>query len=100
MTKPIGYYCSVTPGDGSFLDELQKEFGSTFEKLTLLQKAYILSSLINNYANAQISVVGTWQAKDEINEIANVVDEIKKRLVIGEHLGLADFIINQLKKAR
>lgn len=100
MTKPIGYYCSVTPGDGTFLDHLQKQYGSTFEKLTRLQKLYILSSLIANLTQAEISLIGNYQASEEMNGITSVIGQTKKYLKIGEHLGLADAIINQLKYQR
>ncbi len=38
MSNPLGYYTSVMPGDGSYLDALQQEFGSEFEGLTTMQQ--------------------------------------------------------------
>lgn len=100
MTKPLGYYCSVTPGDESFLDHLQNQYGSTFEKLTKLQKLSILCTLIQNLATAEIHFLGTWQGTEEINAISNLIQEINQNLTIGEHLSLADAIVNQLKHQR
>ncbi|MCC2695225.1 hypothetical protein [Nodularia sp. LEGE 04288] len=97
MTKPLGYYCAVTPGDESFLDELQNEYGSTLEKLTTLQKLHILNALILNCINAQTQLIGTIPADEELAAMSNTVEAIRQRLPIGEHLGLADAIINQLK---
>jgi hypothetical protein len=100
MTKPIGYYCAVTPGDGTFLDYLQNQYGSTFEKLTKLQKLYILTSLVGNLTNTQIETIGSDSSTEEINAITNLIAQIRQHLTIGEHLSLADAIINQLKAQR
>ncbi len=100
MTKPIGYYCSVTPGDESFLDYLQNQYGSTFEKLTKLQKLQILVSLIGNLTQTEIKMIGSYPATQEMNAIAPTLAEIREHLKLGEHLGLAEAIINQLKHQR
>lgn len=100
MTKPVGYYCSVTPGDGSLLDELQEEFGSTFEGLTKLQKLQILNTLINNLTDAHIKTISSRAATEEANAVTPVINQIKQNLSIGEHLSWADAIVNQLKCQR
>ncbi len=100
MTKPIGYYCAVTPGDGTFLDHLQNQYGSTFEKLTKLQKLYILSALVGNLTQTEIKMMGSDLATEEINTLAPVIGQIKQRLKLGEHLSLVDAIVNQLKVYR
>ncbi|WP_392476925.1 hypothetical protein [Nostoc sp. C110] len=97
MTKPIGYYCAVTPGDGTFLDHLQNQYGSTFEKLTKLQKLYILTSLVGNLTNAEIEKAGSYSSTEDINAITNLIAQIRQHLPMGEHLSLADAVINQLK---
>jgi hypothetical protein len=100
MTKPLGYYCAVTPGDGSFLDELQERYGSTFENLTKLQKLYILKLLTTNLLNAEVTTKGSMPANQEVDEITDTVQSINQRLTIREHLSLADAIVNQLKHHR
>jgi hypothetical protein len=100
MTKPIGYYCSVTPGDGTFLDHLQNQYGSTFEKLTKLQKLYILTSLVGSLTNTQIEKISSDSSTEQINAITNLIAQIKQHLPMSEHLSLADAIINQLKAQR
>lgn len=100
MTKPIGYYCSVTPGDGSFLDQLQEEFGSTFEELNRLEKLFLLHSLTSNLLQTEIKMVGSYPASQAQQRMTPVMKDINEKLLIGEHLGLADAIVNQLKYQR
>lgn len=100
MTKPIGYYCSVTPGDGSFLDELQEEFGSTFEELNRLEKLFLLHSLTNGLLQTEIKMVGSYPASQAQQRMTPVIKNVSKNLLIREHLGLIDAIVNQLKYQR
>lgn len=97
MTKPLGYYCAVTLGDCSFLDELQERYGSTFEKLNRLEKLYILSAIISNLTATQTSLSGRIVASETLVKVTPIIEQINQRLLIGEHLGLADAIVNQLK---
>lgn len=97
MTKPLGYYCAVTPGDESFLDHLQNQYGSRFEKLTKVQKLCILKLLCLNLLQAEVSISGSFAADLEQNEIIDLLALINQNLPIGEHLSLAEAIINQLK---
>lgn len=97
MTKPLGYYCAVTHGDGSWLDELQTEYGSTFEKLTRVQKLCILKLLCINLINSEASLIGSSLADRESWKIIDLLADINQNLPIGEHLSLAEAIINQLK---
>ncbi|WP_267923092.1 hypothetical protein [Nostoc mirabile] len=34
MSKPIGFFTSYTINDGSLVESLQEEYGSTFELMT------------------------------------------------------------------
>ncbi|BAZ54192.1 hypothetical protein NIES4103_68770 (plasmid) [Nostoc sp. NIES-4103] len=45
MGKPLGYYTNHTPGDGTLLDDLEKEFGSCFENMSKGDKFYLINSL-------------------------------------------------------
>jgi len=100
MTKPIGYYCSVTPGDGSFLDELQEEFGSTFEELSRIEKLVLLHSLTTNLLQTEVNTVGGYPASQAQMRMTPVMKDINENLLVGEYLGLIDAIVNQLKYQR
>jgi hypothetical protein len=97
MTKPLGYYANVTSGDCSFLDELQERYGSTFSRLNRLEKLYILSAIISNLTTTQTRLEGRFIASQALATVIPIIEGINKRLLIGEHLGLAEAIINQLK---
>jgi hypothetical protein len=97
MTKPIGYYCSVINGDESFLDHLQNEYGSTFEKLTRVQKLCILKLLCINLIQAEASLIGFSLADRESWQVIDLLAEINQTLPKTEYLSLAEAIINQLK---
>ncbi|MEH2316178.1 hypothetical protein [Nostoc sp.] len=45
MSKPIGHFTSYTPNDGSLLDSLQEEYGSTFELITEREKLFLISAI-------------------------------------------------------
>ncbi|MBD2534158.1 hypothetical protein H6G97_33360 [Nostoc flagelliforme FACHB-838] len=100
MAKPIGYYCSFTTGDGSLLDELQEEFGSTFKELNRLEKLFLLHSLTNNLLQTEIKMVGSYPASQAQQRMTPVMKDINENLLIGEHLGLIEAIVNQLKYQR
>ncbi|MHC5819282.1 MAG: hypothetical protein ACYT04_26230 [Nostoc sp.] len=100
MTKPIGYYSSVMPGDGSLLDELQEEFGSTFEELNRLEKLLLLHLLTTNLLQTEIKMVGSYPASQAQTRMTPVMSDVNKKLLMGEHLGLVDAIVNQLKYQR
>ncbi|MBC1222323.1 hypothetical protein GNF10_36510 [Nostoc sp. UCD121] len=100
MAKPIGYYCSVTPGDGSFLDELQEELGSTFEELNRLEKLFLLHTLTTNLLQTEVNMVGSCPASQAQMRMTPVMKDINENLLIREHLGLIDAIVNQLKSQK
>ncbi|MBH8564997.1 hypothetical protein I8748_22905 [Nostoc sp. CENA67] len=45
MGEPLGYHTNHTPGDGTLLDDLEKEFGSHFENMSEGDKFYLINSL-------------------------------------------------------
>jgi hypothetical protein len=45
MPDPIGYFTNHTPGDGTLFDELEQNYGSSFEKLTRRQKLYLIMAI-------------------------------------------------------
>ncbi|QMS91368.1 hypothetical protein HUN01_28615 [Nostoc edaphicum CCNP1411] len=90
MSKPIGYFCAVTPGDGSFLDHLQNKYGSQLEKLSKVEKLHILNALVINLIHAE-------PLQGNAETIRKLQIGIHERLPIDDHLSLIDAIVNQLK---
>jgi hypothetical protein len=100
MTKPIGYYTSVMPGDGSYLDELQEEYGSTFERMPRTLKAHLLVEIAKSLLTAEVSITGTIQADIELQSKEEIAQNIYRSVPIKEQIGWAEAIINQLKAPR
>ncbi|MBE9209772.1 hypothetical protein IQ244_25410 [Nostoc sp. LEGE 06077] len=98
--KPIGYFTSTMPGDNSYLDELQQQYGSTFEQLGKVEKLLLLHGVVQNLLSAEINVQGGSAAVEALSTVSPIVQGIHKRVKIGEHLGLAEALINQLKYQR
>ena len=100
MSKSIGYFTSVMPGDGSYLDELQQQYGSTLEQLGKVEKLLLLHSVVQNLLNAEVNVSGRNAAVNALSTVSPIAQGLHKRVQIGEHLGLAEALINQLKYQR
>ncbi|WP_225225972.1 hypothetical protein [Komarekiella delphini-convector] len=100
MNKPIGFYTSAMPGDGSYLDELQQRYGSTFEQLSKIEKLLLLHGIVQNLLNAEINIQGSSVAAAAVSTVSLIAQSINKRVTLGEHLGLASALINQLKYQR
>ncbi|MBW4558723.1 MAG: hypothetical protein KME59_22895 [Trichormus sp. ATA11-4-KO1] len=56
--------------------------------------------MTTNLLNAEVATKGSMPANQEVDAIASTIQSINQRLTIGEHLGLADAIVNQLKHHR
>jgi hypothetical protein len=100
MSKPIGYFTSAMPGDGSYLDELQQRYGSTFSELSKIEKLLLLHGVVQNLLSAEINVQGSSVAASAVSTVSTIAQSINKRVTLGEHLGLAEALINQLKYQR
>ena len=87
----------LAASNGSFLDYLQNEYGSTFEKLTRVQKLCILKLLCINLINSEASLVGFSLADRESYQVIDLLADINQSLPKDEYLSLAEAIINQLK---
>ena len=88
------------PNDGSYLDELQQQYGSTFEQLGKIEKLLLLHSVVQNLLNAEVNIQGSSAAVEALSTVSPIVQGIHKQVQIGEHLGLAEALINQLKYQR
>lgn len=100
MSKPIGYFTSTMPGDGSYLDELQSMFGSRFEKLGRTEKILILQSVLQNLLQAETAAHGLESTAQAIALASSITPDIRESVTLEEHLGLAEALINQLKYQR
>lgn len=89
MSKPLGFYTSYTPGDGSPLEQLQEQWGAYFEKMTQTDKAYILHAIAENYYI------------EEPNSPSEQVQETFRELILNlpthDQLGIAEALINQIR---
>ena len=45
MSKPLGYFTSAMPNDGSLLDEMQEIWGSTFSALNDAHRYWMIMEL-------------------------------------------------------
>ncbi|MBG1268702.1 hypothetical protein [Nostoc sp. WHI] len=97
MSKPIGFFTSTMPGDGSYLDDLQSVYGSTFEKLGRTEKLLILESVVKNLIVAETAIHGLKSSAEAIAHASSITPGIRESVGINEHLGLAEALINQLK---
>ena len=100
--KPIGFYTSVMPQDGSYLNSLQEEYGSTFEKMPRTLKAALLLEIAENLYVVEEKMAGCFTATwgTDLAKQEAIAEEIYRRVTINEQMGLAEAIINQLKQPR
>ncbi|MEH2320834.1 hypothetical protein [Nostoc sp.] len=89
MSKPLGYYTSYTPGDGSFLEKLQEEYGATFEKISKREKLSILMILASN--------LGSQLDEGVRGEIYAIAREMTDQLSPSDQAGIMEAIINQIR---
>ncbi|MEH1905848.1 MAG: hypothetical protein V7L04_31835 [Nostoc sp.] len=89
MSKPLGYYTSYTPGDDSFLERVQQEYGSTFEKMTKPEKLSILMILSSN--------IGAQLDGGVRGEIYTVAREMTNQLSLSDQAGIMEAIISQVR---
>ncbi|MEH2068918.1 MAG: hypothetical protein V7K47_12280 [Nostoc sp.] len=89
MTKPLGYYTSHTPGDNSLLDVLQKQYGTSFEKISKREKLAILTVIASD--------LGCEMEGDCREEIFVMSKEITNRLTISDRTGIMEALIAQIR---
>ncbi|MEH2001093.1 MAG: hypothetical protein V7L00_20480 [Nostoc sp.] len=89
MSKPLGYYTSYTPSDGSLLERVQEEYGSTFEKMTKREKLLILTVLASH--------IGCQLDGDVRSEIFAIATEMRDQLSLSDQAGVMEAIISQIR---
>lgn len=92
MSKPIGYFTSYTLNDGSLLESLQEEYGSTFELMTRREKLFLISALAIHLCDGS---PGSCR-----NEIYVVGHQVNSSLPVGDREGLIEALINQVRWGR
>jgi hypothetical protein len=89
MSKPIGYYTSHTPGDGSLFDDMTESYGAKLEQISHREKLFLISSLAS-----QLCVEKTGDCRNEIYELSAEIMEI---LTPGDIEGLIAALIDQVR---
>ena len=89
MSKPLGYYTAYTPGDDSFLEKLQSEYGSCLEKITKREKLSILMILASH--------LGNQLEGDVRSEIYAIAREMTDQLSLSDQAGVMEAIISQIR---
>ena len=89
MTKPVGHFTSYTIGDGSLLESLQEEYGSTFEKMTKREKLYLISAVA-----IQLCDQAPGRCRDEIYVVGH---QINSSLPLHDREGLVEALTNQVR---
>lgn len=89
MAKPIGHFTSYTINDGSLLESLQEEYGSTFELMTRREKLYLISAIAN-----QLCDQSPGQCREEIYVVGH---QINSSLPPQDREGLLEAMINQIR---
>jgi hypothetical protein len=97
MNKPIGYFTSTMPGDGSYLDELQQQYGSTFEQLNKVEKLLLLQNIAQTLLGAEINVIGSTVSASALSTVSPIIQGLYKQVTLADLLGLAEALVNQLK---
>jgi len=94
MTKPLGFFCNYTPGDGGLLGEMEENWGgSTFEKLNQSERIWVLSTLTGVMCADATENYDPYQVGDDLVDIYERFHEIN----FSTQLGLAEALIAQLK---
>lgn len=97
MTKPLGYYCAYTPGDGGLLGEMEEEWGgSTFEKLNQSERLWVLSTLTGVMCAEATENYDPHQVGNDLVDIYERFHELE----FSDQLGLAQALIDQIKSQR
>ncbi|MEH1786374.1 MAG: hypothetical protein V7L23_12505 [Nostoc sp.] len=85
MTKPIGYFTSYTLNDGSLLESLQSEYGSTFELMTEREKLFLIFAIA-----AQLCDEAPGRCRDEIYVVGH---QVNSSLPVSDRKGLLEALI-------
>ncbi len=89
MTKPVGYYTSYSFGDGSLLEQLQEEYGSTFQKISEREKFLLIQSLATELGDSLHEL-----PRDEIYQLQ---EKLNTQLSQSDRAALIESLISQIR---
>ncbi|MEH1871348.1 hypothetical protein [Nostoc sp.] len=92
MSKPVGYFTSYTLNDGSLLESLQEQYGSTFELMTRHEKLFLISTLA-----AQLCDESPGRCRDDIYVVGH---QINSSLPLSDREGLLEALTGQVRWGR
>ncbi|MBA3920194.1 MAG: hypothetical protein H0X31_00225 [Nostocaceae cyanobacterium] len=94
MSKPIGYFCGYTPGNGGLLGEMESSWGDFFEQLNQSEKFWLLYSICGSLTAEKSAFYNPHDVSDVLVSATERLDELH----FTDRLGLAQFIIDKLKR--
>ncbi|MFN6484025.1 MULTISPECIES: hypothetical protein [unclassified Nostoc] len=89
MSKPIGHFTSYTLNDGSLLESLQEQYGSTFERMTKREKLFLISAIA-----IQLCDQAPGRCREEIYVVGH---QANSSLPVADREGLIEALINQVR---
>ncbi|MEH2201286.1 hypothetical protein [Nostoc sp.] len=92
MSKPIGHFTNYTINDGSLLESLQEQYGSTFELMSRREKLYLISAIAT-----QLCDQAPGRCRDEIYMVGH---QINSSLPQADREGLVEALTNQVRWGR
>lgn len=95
MTKPIGYFTSHTPGDGTVFDQLSTQFGAQLQGIGQEEKYCLIAAILNWLAatdSKQIALDEYTLADSANDSLAALSDELAAMLPAIEELGVLDLL--------
>ncbi len=89
MSKPLGYYTDITPGEDSLLTKLEEKYGAGFEKISKREKLVILTVLASH--------IGCQLEGDCRSEIFAIAKQMTDQLSLSDQAGVMESIISQTR---
>lgn len=89
MTKPLGFYTSYGPGTRGILHEIQEEYGSQLQGISVREKLYLIQEIAKS-----LSMRASGEIRSEIHWLQN---HIIKDLDDGDKEGLIEALIAQVR---
>jgi len=96
MTKPLGFFCNYTPGDGGLLGEMEASWGSCFEQLNNSERIWMLSTLTGLMCADKTDQYDPYAVGDEITAAYERFDELD----FSNQVALAEALLEQIKNNR
>lgn len=91
MTKPLGYFTNLIPGDDTLLNQLEREYGPTLEKLTRRQKLYLITAI-----SADLGC--QCEAGDKsLGQVSQIPVQVHDQLSMTDAEGLLEALIAQVR---